>query len=117
MGITSVIGSVTGPTGERSGIEFLVDSGAFYTLVPYDDWQAIGLSPRRAQKFSLADRTVNERQISECFIRIPQGEGTVPVVLGEPGDEALLGVTTLEYFALMLNPFRRTLEPMRLTLA
>lgn len=116
MGVTSVKGPVVGPAGERSGLDFLVDSAAFYTLVLYDDWLAIGLTPRRTQEFSLADGSVIERQISECSIRIPQGEGTVPVVLGAPGYEALLCVSTLEYFGLMLNPFRRTLEPMRLML-
>jgi hypothetical protein len=33
--------------------------------------------------------------------------------LGEPGDEALLGVVTLEILGLVLHPFKRTLEPMR----
>ena len=42
---------------------------------------------------------------------------TSPVVLGEPGDAALLGTVTLESMALVLNPFDRTLSPMRLTLA
>ena len=40
-----------------------------------------------------------------------------PVVLGEPGDEALLGVVTLEILGLVLNPFSRTLQPMRMLLA
>ncbi len=36
---------------------------------------------------------------------------------GEPGDEALWGVVTLEELGLVLNPFNRTLQPMRLMLA
>jgi hypothetical protein len=39
------------------------------------------------------------------------------VVLGEPGDEALLGVVTLGILGLVLNPFTRALQPMRLLLA
>ena len=39
------------------------------------------------------------------------------MVLGEPGDEALLGVITLEELGLVLNPFNRTLQPMRMMLA
>ena len=39
------------------------------------------------------------------------------MVLGKPGDdEALLGVVTLEILGLVLDPFRRTLEPMRMLL-
>jgi hypothetical protein len=39
------------------------------------------------------------------------------VVLGEPGDDALLGTVTLESLGLVLNPFDRTLLPMRARLA
>jgi hypothetical protein len=35
------------------------------------------------------------------------------VILGEPGDEPLLGVITLEELGLVLNPFNRTLQPMK----
>ena len=35
--------------------------------------------------------------------------------MGEPGDDqALLGAVTLENLGLVLNPFSRTLHPMRL---
>ncbi len=40
-----------------------------------------------------------------------------PVILGEPGDAALLGTVTLESLGLVLNPFDRTLHPMRARLA
>jgi hypothetical protein len=42
---------------------------------------------------------------------------TSPVVLGGPGDAALLGAVTLETLGLMLNPLSRELLPMRLMLA
>ena len=48
---------------------------------------------------------------------LPQGEGHTPVILGEPGDaEPLLGAVTLGILALVLNPFSRALQPMRLLL-
>jgi len=39
------------------------------------------------------------------------------VILGEPGDEALLGVVTLEILGLVLRPFDRALRPARMLLA
>jgi hypothetical protein len=45
------------------------------------------------------------------------GDGHSPVISGEPGDEALLGVVTLENLGLVFNPFNRTLQPMQLILA
>jgi hypothetical protein len=39
------------------------------------------------------------------------------VILGEPDDEALLGIVTLEILGLLLNLFTRKLQPMRMMLA
>lgn len=117
MGVTYIEGVVTGLTDKQATVRFLVDSGATYTLLPYEDWQAIGLSAKRSLIFTLADGTTIERQVSECHISLPEGEGHTPVILGEPGDEALLGVVTLEILGLVLNPFNRTLQPMRMLLA
>jgi clan AA aspartic protease len=117
MGLTYVDGVVTGLPGLSRTVRFLVDSGAKYSLLPYDDWRAIGLAPRRRLTFVLADGTQIERDVSEGHIELPQGEGHTPVILGEAGDEALLGVVTLEILGLVLHPFNRTLQPARLLLA
>ena len=115
MGITYIEGRVRGPLGERT-VRFLIDSGATYTVLPEDVWKSIGLKPMREHEFILADGTVIKRKVSECYISLPQGEGHTPVVLGEPGDHALLGVVTLEILGLVFNPFKRTLQPMRMLL-
>lgn len=117
MGVTYIEGTVTGVKGKKATVRFLVDSGATYTLLPYTAWQAIGLSPKRSITFTLADGTTLERNVSECHISLSEGEGHTPVILGERGDEALLGVVTLEILGLVLNPFTRTLQPMRMLLA
>lgn len=117
MGLTYITGTVTGPSGKTSRVRFLVDSGAMYTLLPRKVWQKIRLTPRRKMEFSFADGTRIQRQISECKIRLPHGEAHTPVILGEDGDEALLGTVTLEILSLVLDPFKRTLQPMRMMLA
>jgi predicted aspartyl protease len=116
MGLTYIEGRVRGPLGSRD-VHFLVDSGAKYSLLPETEWRAIGLEPRRRLTFILADGTSIERDVSECHIALPQGEGHTPVILGERGDEALLGVVTLEILGLVLHPFNRTLQPARMLLA
>lgn len=116
MGVTYIEGIVTGANDKKATIRFLVDSGATYSLLPHKDWKAIGLSPKRSVTFTLADGTTLERKVSECHISLPEGEGHTPVILGEPGDEALLGAVTLEILGLVLNPFNRTLQPMRMLL-
>lgn len=117
MGVTYVEAVVTGPTGKQATVRFLVDSGATYTLLPHDVWKAMELAPKRQVTFTLADGTTVERAVSEVQLRLPEGEGHTPVILGEPGDQALLGVVTLEILGLVLHPFKRTLEPMRMLLA
>lgn len=114
MGLTYIDGTVSSNGGTPRSVRFLVDSGATYTLLPPADWQALGLKPKRPVKFTLADGTRMDRNVSECHIELPQGEGHTPVILGEPGDQPLLGVLTLEELGLVLNPFQRTLQPMQL---
>ncbi|MEW6417597.1 MAG: aspartyl protease family protein [Nitrospirota bacterium] len=115
MGITYITGEVEGPTGKRT-VDFLIDSGATYSLLPLSVWQTIGLKPKRTLEFRLADGTSIKREVSECYIVLPQGEGHTPVILGEESDEALLGVVTLEILGLVFNPFSRTLQPMKMLL-
>jgi clan AA aspartic protease len=117
MGLTYIEGTVAGPTGKQVTVEFLVDSGAKYTLLPETSWKAIELTPKRRLTFTLADGTRIERDVSECHITLSQGDGHTPVILGETGDEALLGVVMLEELGLVLNPFQRSLQPARMMLA
>ena len=113
MGITYVDTVATGPNGRWASVRLMVDSGATYTLLPENVWLALELVPKRTMDFILADGTTMVRRVSECHVSLPQGEGHTPVILGEPGDEGLLGVVTLEELGLVLNPFSRTLQPMR----
>ena len=117
MGIIYIDGTVRGPTGTEETVNFLVDSGAQYSLLPQTVWQSLELEPQREQTFILADGTRVNRRISECYLILPQGETHTAIIMGEPGDDqALLGIITLEQLALVLNPFSRTLHPMRLLL-
>ena len=87
-----------------------------YTLLPEKTWKRLGLQPKRTETFALADGTPITRQMSECHITLPQGDTHTPVILGENGDAPLLGVVTLEELGLVLNPFTRDLQHMRLVL-
>lgn len=112
VGLTYIRGTVTGPTGETAALDFLIDSGANYTLLPEEAWRRLGLAPDRTQGFRLADGTRIERAISECHIAVAGRHGHTPVILGEAADRALLGVITLEELGLVFNPFDGSLRPM-----
>ena len=116
MGVTYINGTATGPTGKKVDVRFLVDSGTTYTLLPEAVWKELELVPKRDITFSLADGTTIDRSVSECHLQLPEGEAHTPVILGEKHDEAILGIVTLEILGLILNPFNRTLQPMRMLL-
>jgi len=116
VGITYIEGAVRGPTGTER-VQFLIDSGAMYSLLPDAVWRRIGLTANREERFSLADGTSVSRPVSECHFALAQRAGHAPVILGEPDDpEPLLGVVTLENLGLVFDPFHRTLHPMRMLL-
>lgn len=116
VGLTAIEATVTGPTGERATLEFLVDSGAKYTLLPHEVWTRLGLVAKRTKRFMLADGTTIQRSISECHIALSEGDGHTPVILGEPGDVALLGSVTLEELSLVFYPFDRSLRRSELSM-
>lgn len=98
-------------------VEFLIDSGAVYSVVPGKLLDQLEIDPYREMSFSLADGTSVKRKVSSAYFEFEGEGGPAPVVYGEEGDTALLGATTLESIGLVLNPFTRTLHPMRLLLA
>jgi clan AA aspartic protease len=116
MGLTFVDATVTGPNDTSRTVKLLVDSGASYSLLPEDVWRDLGIKAQETLDFTLADGTTIQRDASECKIRLNGKERHTPVILGEAGDEPLLGVITLENLGLVLNPFNRTLQAMNLRL-
>ena len=118
MGIANTTLKMKNPTDPSRIFEgiFLVDTGAQYSVLPRRAWEQLGLKSQRTQKFSLADGTVIERPVGSAFVEFQGIESATPVVLGEEGDSAILGVVTLETLGLVMNPFTRELLPAHLML-
>ena len=119
MGITSAILKVREhrKSEKTAEVNFLVDSGAIYSLVPGKILDQLDIEPYREMSFSLADGTTLKRQVCSAYFEYEGEGGPAPVVYGEEGDEPLLGATTLESLGLVLNPFTRTLHPMGMLMA
>lgn len=118
MGLTKVTLEITNPENPAKNLtdEFLVDSGAFYTVLPKKMVDKLGLKPEFQQQFSLADGTTISRPIGNAYITFEGRKTASPVVLGKPNDSALLGVLALEGLGLILDPFQRKLHPAKLVL-
>ena len=119
MGITTAILKVREhrKSEKFAEVEFLVDSGTVYSLVPGKILDELEIEPYREVSFSLADGTSIKRRVCSGYFEFEGEGGPAPIVYGEEGDSPLLGATTLESLGLVLNPFSRTLHPMRMLMA
>jgi len=97
-------------------VEFLVDSGAVYSVVPASILKQLGCKPYREKSFFLADGSKLTRKIGDAFFEYKGVGGPAPVIFGEKRDRNLLGVTTLEALELVLDPFHGDLRPMTMNL-
>ena len=97
-------------------VDFLIDSGAVYSLVPAKQLKSLGIDPYKTLDFTLADGTTMTREVGDAYFEYRGQGGAAPVIFGEDGDQPLLGATTLESIGLALNPFQRELYPMKLVL-
>lgn len=119
MGLTTLnveVGSVANPqTTER--LEFLIDSGAVYSIVPAPVLQRLGIHALGEQTFRLANGQSIRRRTGGALFRYGDRTGVATVIFGEEGDSVLLGAHTLEALGYALDPIRRELIPLPMTLA
>jgi len=119
MGLTVLrieIGNPANP--ERTEpLDFLVDSGAVYSVVPRPVLEQLGIKPLAEQEFRLADGSRIVRQKGGAMFKYRSALGVADVVFGEEGDSILLGAMTLEALGLALDPLKRELRPLPMVLA
>jgi len=118
MGMTNVIidvANVAEPE-KAEAIDFLVDSGATYSVVPADVLDRLGIKPLTEQVFRLADGRRISRRKGGAVFRFKDRVGVADVIFGEPGDSNLLGAFTLEALGLSLDPLKRELNELPMLL-
>jgi predicted aspartyl protease len=118
MGLTVLeveVGNPANPEVTRR-IEFLIDSGAVYSVVPSPILEGLGIKPLAEQSFRLADGSKIVRKKGGAFFRYGDHVGVADVIFGEEDDSMLLGAFTLEALGLALDPFKRELKPLPMIL-
>lgn len=118
MGITIIQAKVFNPANRLLSVEldFTVDSGAGFSVVPGVILHGLGIEPHKTQAFFLANGDKIERPMGIAGFEYLDEITAAPVIFGAEGDAALMGVTTLEGFGFVLDPFRRELRPMPMRL-
>jgi len=94
--------------------ELLVDTGAFYSLLPAEIVERLGLEAQEDFDGLLASGEPVLYKQGEVRIRLGRRERTTIFVAGPPGCLPLLGAFTLEAFALAADPRHQRLVPARL---
>jgi clan AA aspartic protease len=119
MGLTTLKVEVGNPaTPEKvETVEFLIDSGAIYSVVPAPILEKLGIKPLTEEEFRLANGETIKRKKGVALFKYGNRIGGADVIFGEVGDSTLLGAFTLEALGLMLDPLKRELKPIPMLLA
>lgn len=120
MGITFTKAKISNPRKTRGSVievDFLIDTGAIFSVVPSPIARKLALAKLEREEFTLADGTQRVYDTGEAFFEVGKRRGTSKVVFGPPNVTPLLRASTLESLGLMVNPVTREVLPMRLFLA
>jgi predicted aspartyl protease len=119
MGLTHITLTIANPARPRQtlAVDFLVDSGAVYSVVPAVALRKLKVKAHSKQMFTLADGSQIARKKGDLLFKMNGAQGAAPVIFGEPGDSTLLGAVTLEALGVILDPIKRELRPLPMLLA
>ncbi len=110
------VGNPANP-GVLEKLEFLVDSGAAYSVVPSAVLEKLAIKPITQREHRLADGSKIVRKKGGAVFKYGERIGVAEVIFGEPGDTLLLGAFTPEGLGLSLDPVRRELKSLPMMLA
>lgn len=92
-------------------VEMLVDTGSNTAVIPPDVVRILGLTPVELRTFTLANGEAIVRPVGRAGLATAGRTTACDVILGEPGDGAILGAIALEGMGLEVDPRRRELRP------
>ena len=104
MGETRTRLKIYGSDGNAIELEALVDSGATFTKVPKEMAHSLGLKSRYGTGAELADGRRIKRGLAGAEVELEGVRRPVLVAIGEEGERALIGYTTLELLGFKVNP-------------
>jgi clan AA aspartic protease len=117
MAITFVKVKVSNPAKRKKSAthEFLVDSGAIYSVLPAKDLKALGIKPESTEEFLLANGETIQKRVGNALFEFEGKVRAAPIIFGDEG-VYLLGATTLEALGLILDPINRVLKALPMVL-
>lgn len=119
MGLTVLKVEVGNPAKPEvtEEVEFLVDSGTIYSVVPAKILKKLGIRPLSEEEFRLANGERMLRKKGIALFKYGDKIGGADVIFGEEDDSTLLGAFTLESLGLILDPLKRQLKSLPMIIA
>jgi clan AA aspartic protease len=112
MGLVKVTARIGVTSDKSQQIEFMVDTGSFYTILPPETFNELGIEPRHRIRAVTADNRSRSIDLGSAEIEVQ--DRTAPVLVGRmPVPAPLLGASALEALGFKVNPVDETLEPTR----
>lgn len=117
MAITFLKLKVSNPANpkKKAEFDFLIDSGALYSVIPSEELKKLGVKPTFQEEFILANGERVKWPVGNALFEYKGKIVASPVIFGGKG-VFLLGATTLEALGMMLDPIRRELKPLPMVL-
>ena len=110
MGIFQVELEIGDPRGARfESVSAMVDTGASYTLIPAPLLRDLGVVPHTERTLMLADGRRVQMGYAWTWMKIDGQQDISPVIFGNDDATPLLGMMTLELFALGIDPVSQRL--------
>jgi clan AA aspartic protease len=112
LGYVRVKGLIGRRRGEAEEVEFLVDTGSFYTVIPPALAEELKIKAVERAELILADKRRVEAGITVAYMKLLDRDGVLPVAIMD-SPEPLLGATALEGLGLRVDPVTGKLEHSR----
>src|SRR5256712_11148241 len=114
MGIFYVQGTVRHPRQRKlqRKVRLLVDTGAFFSVVPREILSGLKVSPVGEETVQFADGRKARWKVGEVRLEVDGRSVTTLVLFGKKRTQPLLGAYSLEGLGLSVDSRRRRLVPM-----
>ena len=103
-------------TAQARELNGVVDTGAWYTVIPAQILDELGIERERIRTFSFADGSRRELATGWVDLELQGDRDSVQVVFGPDSRKILIGAMALETFALAADAKYRRLIPAELTI-
>lgn len=112
VGLTYVPVTVINPSEPERTWEgdFLVDTGSMNCVVPESVLLSIGIMPVAAREVFLFDGSSQRRLVANARFELLGDTTFSDVILGEDGEEPIVGLVVLESLGLIVDPFAEELH-------